>query len=96
MQQWEYMFVTCDGNRQGGLRPRWVNGQELPHKQQAPIVECATAWGLAGWELVSASAVAHVVLPIVDVPVHPYTLVFKRPIPPPPVPPPSAYASDRE
>ena len=73
MQKWEYMFVVPEHERDY-LRPRYVNGQELPNwKKGQTIYEYMNQLGEQGWELVSAPYTATTNTGTVP------RLIFKRP-----------------
>lgn len=51
---WEYELVSCQNYH--GLRPRFVNGQELPKWMDGPVIEdYLNLRGADGWELVAVT-----------------------------------------
>jgi hypothetical protein len=52
MQRWAYLFVISEIVK-GTLRPRWMQGQELPDWTRLSLRELCNQLGDDGWELVS-------------------------------------------
>lgn len=74
MQQWEYVFVTCE-YANDDWQPRFVNGEELRDWQDGPPMYAFTnEMGAHGWELVSVAVPSNGQGIAVDI-----RLVFKRP-----------------
>lgn len=51
MQQWEYLFVTCD-YQEGDWRPRYVNGAEVREAKawsEMTLYEFSNLLGEKGW-----------------------------------------------
>lgn len=54
-ERWEYLVVSLQDHR--GWRPRFINGQEVRHWTQAPLIhDYVDQLGEDGWDLVAASS----------------------------------------
>ena len=74
MQNWEYLFITCDYVNDD-WHPRYVNSQELKDwKKTLPLPEFSNTLGQEGWELINLSTQG------AGDKTYIYRLVFKRPI----------------
>jgi hypothetical protein len=76
MQKWEYQILGIGIEESTGrLKPRWLDGDELPDWQQGPtLIAYCNQLGENGWELITDAVIFNAIAQVVY-----RWLMFKRP-----------------